>query len=200
MPMRSVAPTVPLNWARLPPRRSERLTESLPSDGHLPLGRFQKCEQVCQFLAGQLLVKTSGHDRYRARTHLDHIRASDADFCFRSGRQDNFLRTVAPQDATMFLPRFGGDDHRLVTAHKTYVRIDDRLQQIALRANLANAREVGANLSSQVTNRVAGSAGGLLTVENHLAMPDVAVFQAADQIVEMRLLFPSIDVECGQEF
>ena len=87
-------------------------------------------------------------------------------------------RLVAEQ-AVVDLAVVRGDDDRLVAADEAGAGEDDRLEQVALGADLADPGQVGADVAAEVADGVAGEAGGLLAVEDGLAAADVAARRAS---------------------
>ena len=87
-----------------------------------------------------------------------------------SGRS---LRSSPPCDVA----RSRRDDDRLVAPREAGARKDDRLQQIALAADLADPGQVRTDLAADIADRMARQARRLRTVEDRLAAADVATLR-----------------------
>ena len=83
------------------------------------------------------------------------------------------------------LPALRRDDDGLVAAGEAGVREDDRLEQIALGADLADRRQVRTERPAVIADRVARAACGLRAVEQELAAPRIAVADRAQQLFEL---------------
>ena len=77
--------------------------------------------------------------------HLDDVAARDAGFVA-VGREHHFVgQIVVAEDAAVNLSGARPDDHRLVAAGEAGARVEDRFEQVALAADLADAGEIGAD-------------------------------------------------------
>ena len=106
---------------------------------------------------------------------------------------------LALEDAGHRLPRRGRHDDRLEAAGKARVREDDGFEQVALAADLPDRRQVRADPAALVADGVAGVAGGLGIVEEHLAADVVAAADAGQHRVELLGLARRIRAPGGQQ-
>src|SRR4051812_39283749 len=113
---------------------------------------FQERQQVGEFLLRELIGQSLRHQRYRAGLHLDDVAAWNAGFIAVAGEHDFVGQIVVPQDAAVYLPGARPDDHRFVAAREAGARVEDCFEQVAFAANLANAREVGADAAAHVAD------------------------------------------------
>ena len=96
-----------------------------------------------------------------------------------TGREDDLVGGVLAEKAVEDLAVLGRDDDRLEAPHEAGAGEEDRLEQVALGADLADLGQVGADLAAEVADRVAGDAGRLGAVEDRLAAADVAAGRAS---------------------
>ena len=132
------------------------------------------------------LVVARRHWRDGAGLHFRDVGAGDARLGLRAGGEHDFLRAVTAQQPGKFFAFLRADVHRLVAAHETRAREDDRFEQIALGPNLSDARKIGPERAADVAHRVAGGAGGFGAVENLVPAPHVTVFECGADVVEPR--------------
>ena len=93
----------------------------------------------------------------------------------------------------------GVDQHRLVALNEAGAGEDDALQQVALRANRTDPRQVGTKVSADVADGVAGGARGLLAVEDELALAHVTFRQRGQHLLEALALGAGVGVERRQQ-
>ena len=140
------------------------------------------------------------HDGYGSGRHFAYLATRNPYFRADSSGQNDFIWRVFLYEAAILDFFDGGDTKGFKASDKTQTRIEDRLQQITLRANLADAGQIGADIPSQIPNGMAGPAGGLLAVEERLAPADVPAFHACHQLINVSVLLLGVFVEEWIEF
>lgn len=144
----------------------------------------QEGDEVGEILRRELLFESGGHDGDRSGADLFDFVTRDAYFFEGVDFEDHFLGTVGFEDPAVDLAGGGGDGDGFVAADETGTGEDDRFEEIAFVADLSDASEVGADISSAIADGVAGEAGGFGAVEDSMSATDVAVFQIDQELFE----------------
>src|SRR5262249_30203808 len=118
-------------------------------------------------------------------------------FSRRSGSQHHFIGRVLAQYAAEFIVGFRFDNIWFEAADETGAGINNRFEKVLLGADLANRRQVGADVPDKVAHSMTGVARSFLTIEHGLSSPDITFAKRGHQFGEVSALLGGVRLERG---